>query len=162
VQTKHKNEDEPSPRTSASNTEGWPVFTRLWPATGRPTSRAGHMQVSKHALSPPWCSSPRSSWRRATPTDPGLPRFRPRHELHRQVLRPRAPLRPTPPRLPPVDAAWQHPLPDRGHDVRDICNCASLKDEFRSFVIMQFGFTNLLFSNIVSYCNAFSPFPFSG
>jgi hypothetical protein len=50
VQTKHKNENGPSPRTSASNTEGWPVFTRLWPATSRPTSRAGQMQVSKHAL----------------------------------------------------------------------------------------------------------------
>jgi hypothetical protein len=50
VQTKHKNENGPSPRTSASNTEGWPIFTRLWPAKSRPTSRAGHMQVSKHAL----------------------------------------------------------------------------------------------------------------
>jgi hypothetical protein len=36
VQTKHKNENEPSPQTSASNTEGWPVFTGLWPATVRP------------------------------------------------------------------------------------------------------------------------------
>jgi hypothetical protein len=43
----------------------------------------------------------------------------------------------------------------------DICNCVSLKDGFRSFAIMQFGFANLPFSNIAILLQYFSPFSFS-